>query len=254
MSLTVLILTYNEEAHIEKCIKSAAKVADEIVVIDSGSKDRTTEIAKNMGAKVVVRAMTDGFAGQRNFALMQTNAAWIFFLDADERISDDLAGEIKKAVAKNDQAAYKMPRRSYVFGEWVKYGGWYPDYCLRLMPRTSTKWEGLAHERPITNLPIRTLGGDIDHYTYSDWSRNITKINSYTTLMAEKMYHSGKRASTLDIVIHPLWAFVRMYIFKRGLLDGRLGFIMAAIHSFYTMMKYVKLFYLQQGKDWNRIE
>lgn len=251
MSLAVLILTFNEEANIEKCIKSAARVADKIVVIDSGSSDRTREIAEELGVKVVVRPMTDGFAGQRNFALTQTDAAWVFFLDADERISDDLADEIKKAVAKNDQVAYKMPRRSYVFGEWVKYGGWYPDYCLRLMPRTSTKWEGLAHERPITDLTIRNLCGNIDHYTYSDWSRNITKINSYTTLMAEKMYQSGKRASTLDIVVHPFWAFVRMYLLKRGLLDGRLGFIMAVIHSFYTMMKYVKLFYLQQGKNWN---
>lgn len=243
--LTVIILTCNEERNIKECIESAG-VADEVLVIDSGSTDNTLQIAQNSGARVVCHPMKEGFAAQRNFALKQTNAEWVMFLDADERISADLANEIKNAILNNKKTAYEIPRRNIAFGHWLKYGGWYPDYCLRLYPREAVTYTGIVHERAVVNVPTKKFKNPFDHYTYDDWDRYFGKFNSYTTLMATQLYEKGKRASIFSIVFRPLWAFFRTYVMKLGFLDGKMGFIMAAFHYFYTMAKYVKLYYMQK--------
>ena len=247
--LAVLILTFNEELHIEECMNSAA-FADEIVVIDSGSTDRTVEMAENAGAKVAVRPMADGFAAQRNFALTQTDAEWVLFLDADERITEELAKEITSVVAQNEPVAYELLRYNFIFRQPMNHGVFRPDYSLRLYPRTAISWTGLVHEKAHVSCPVHRLKSKMLHYTYDDWERYFSKFNNYTTIMARKMYEEGKTASLAKLLFRPLWAFFRVYILQNGWRDGKLGLIFSINHFFYTFVKYAKLdyLYLKNGK------
>lgn len=243
MRLAVIILTKNEEHNIEGAVKSAS-FADEVVVLDSGSTDRTREFAERLGARFVVHLMgEDGFAGQRNAALDETDADWVFYLDADERITDEAAKEMMRCVKANEWFAYRIKRMNILFGQVMRHGSHAPDYVMRLFPRTMVRWKGVVHESAITELPVRALKGVLCHYTYTDWDRYFVKFNQYTTLMAKKMEERGKRASFLDILLHPSFAFFQFYVLKLGFLDGKQGFIFALNHFFYTMIKYVKLYY-----------
>lgn len=243
--LSVLILAQDEESNISDCIKSV-RFADEVVVIDSGSSDRTVAIAKKAGAKVVRHPMKKGFAEQRNFALKKTTAEWVLFLDADERIPGDLRDEIVRTVG-GEPAAYEIPRLNHAFGHPLRHGGWYPDYCLRLYPRTAVKWTGIVHERPETEITRKRLSYPMIHFTYTDWRKYFLKIDSYTTLMAKRNAEAGKGVSFFDIAVRPPVAFARMYLVKSGWRDGGMGFVMAWFHAFYIMTKYVKQYY--QKKD-----
>lgn len=244
--LAVIILTKNEEKNIEAAIKSA-EFADEILVIDSGSTDRTQEFAEKHGARFITRLMDEaGFAGQRNFALTQTAAEWVFYLDADERITAAASDDIRQAVISIDKVAYKIKRLNIVFGQQMKYGEHGPDWCVRLFPRQSVHWEGAVHESPQTQLPVKALTRPLLHYTYTDWDRYFEKFNQYTSLMAKRMLEGGKRASFGDILFHPMFAFIRFYFLRLGFLDGKQGLIFALNHYFYTMIKYVKLYYAQR--------
>lgn len=247
MALSVLILTKNEASNIAACIQSA-KFAEEVIVVDSGSEDDTVAIATRLGAKVIFRPMSDGFAAQRNFAIAQAQTDWVLFLDADERITSQLASEITETIGKG-RIAYEIPRKNHAFGKWMRYGGNYPDNSLRLYPRDAISWNGVVHETAQVTLPIKQLKNAIIHFTYTDWGRYFDKFNHYTTLFAQQRFAAGRRASWSDIILRPPWAFIRMYILKKGFLDGKIGFIMATFHYFYTMAKYVKLFYLQKQAD-----
>lgn len=242
--LAVLILTYNEEANIVQCVESAV-FADEVVVVDSGSSDRTAELARKLGAKVVTRKF-DGFGSQRNFALTQTDAEWVMYLDADERITPALAAEMRSAVDRDEPAAYEILRHNYAFGQKLSHGGFRPDYSLRFYPRSAVSWEGVVHEQATVTVPKRRLRSVMNHHTYTDWDRYFAKFNNYTTLMARKMHEQGKRGGMLHIIIRPWWAFFRVYIIQSGWRDGKIGFFLSAFHFFYTMVKYVKLSYLQK--------
>ena len=240
MRLAVIILTHNEEHHIEACIGSAA-FADEILVIDDCSTDRTAQLARAAGARVVVHPLAGDFAGQRNFALTATAADWVLYVDADERVSPETAGALRRVMAEGARAVYEVRRVNVAFGQRMHYGAHRPDYPRRFFPRDAVRWEGLVHERTVSGLPVRRLGGCLLHYTYTDWDRYFQKFNQYTTLMAKRQYAEGRRAPFLKILLDPPFAFVRFYILQRGFLDGRLGFILAMLHGFYTMVKYVKL-------------
>ncbi len=242
--LAVIILTKNEEANIERAMESAA-FADEIVIIDSGSTDRTQELAEKHGAKFISKPMDEeGFAGQRNFALMQTNADWVFYLDADERIASDTVTELSKIVKGDEHAAYMVKRMNIVFGQLMKYGAHRPDWCLRLFPRNEVKWTGVVHEQADTELPIKKLEHKIYHHTYDDWNKYFTKLSQYTDMMAKKMHENGKKSSMIDISVRPIYAFFRAYILQRGMLDGELGLIFSLLHGYYTFIKYLKLRYI----------
>ncbi len=243
--LAVVILTKNEEKNIVAAMESAA-FADEIIVVDSGSTDETQRLAEERGAKFFLHPMgEDGFAGQRNFALTQTAADWVFYLDADERIMPAAAQDIQAAI-QQEKAAYKVKRINIVFGQPMKYGEHAPDWCVRLFPRRAVQWEGVVHETPQTKLPVKALANPLHHYTYNDWDRYFEKFNQYTSLMAKRMLANGKRAAFSDILFHPLFAFIRFYILRLGFLDGKQGLIFALNHYFYTMIKYVKLYYAQR--------
>ncbi|VBB09305.1 nucleotide-diphospho-sugar transferases [Lucifera butyrica] len=243
--LAVLILTYNEEHHIAGCIQSAS-FADEIVVVDSGSSDRTVALAEAHEAKVVQHPMTEGFAAQRNFALTCTDADWVLYLDADERITPELAAEIQKAVSSGAAACYSIKRYSIAFGQKMKYGVCRPDTVVRLFPLDAAEWEGMVHEGIKSNLPRRQLPSYMEHYTYTSWDRYFQKFNQYTTLWAEASYKKGKRCTQASIIGHAAGSFLQMGILKRGFFDGFYGFVLCCFHFSYTLAKYIKLYELQK--------
>lgn len=245
--LAVLVLTYNEEKNIRECLESVA-FADEMIVVDSGSQDRTLEIAREMGAVCYVHPMTEGFAGQRNFALQQTKAEWVLFLDADERITPEAAVEIRQIAGAGEPYAYEILRRNIAFGKKVRFGGHGPDYSLRLYPRTAINWQGLVHEAAIVSLPVRRLKNHMWHHTYVSWERYIFKLNQYTSMMAQKMHQQGKKASFSDLLLRPWFGFIKFYLLKSGWRDGKVGFLLACFHVFYTLAKYVKLYELQENE------
>ncbi len=239
--LTVIILTKNEEKNIIAAMDSAA-FADEILIVDSGSTDRTQELAENRGAKFVSHPMDEnGFAGQRNFALTQTEAEWVFYLDADERITPEAVGKIKIIMDNDDKAVYRVQRRNIVFGQPMDQGGHSPDYVSRLMPRNGVKWRGIVHEGVDTDLPIKKMDNCLQHYTYITWEQYFNKFNRYTTLAAQEMADRGKQITPMAVIGHSCGAFIKNYVVKQGFRDGFLGFVMSFMAAVYVMVKYMKL-------------
>ena len=240
--LAILILTYNEEKNIGPCMDSAA-FADEIVVVDSGSVDQTAAIAAEKGGNVVVHPMTEGFAEQRNFALTKTQAEWVLFLDADERLTPNVAAEVRCIMERGDAFAYEILRKNIVFGQPVFHGGHAPDWSLRFYPRAAIRWEGIVHEAAKVTLPVKRLQACMFHHTYQEWERYFFKFNQYTTLLAQKMRDERKKVRFSDLLLRPMAGFFKFYILKAGWRDGRMGLVLALLHFFYTMTKYLKVYY-----------
>lgn len=247
--LAVVILTKNEEKNITDVIKNAKRCADEVIVIDSGSSDATVELAEKEGAKVHFRAWDNDFAAQRNYGLEVTVAEWVLYLDADERLNEDLAEDIKKAINSPVSKQYKIVRKSVAFGHKFNYGVLRPDKVIRLFPRSSVTWINKVHEKPVCILPDEELKGQIIHYTYSGWTQWLQKFEQYTTIWANDAFEKGKRTSPGGILSHAAFGFIQMAFFKKGLLDGFMGFVMSSNHFFYTMMKYLKLYELQRKEQ-----
>ena len=236
-SLAILILTKNEEINIVDVVQNAKKCTDEVIVIDSGSTDRTVELAKEQGAKVVFRAWDDDFAAQRNFALEQTEADWVLYLDADERLNDDLIAAIHQILENGDMGAqYAITRKSVLD----------PDHVRRMFPRTTVRWVHKVHEHPECELPEKKLSGYIEHHTYRDWKEWEEKLCLYTTIWAEDSYKRGKRTSMGGIFLHSIGGFFKMFVLRQGFLDGAIGSYLCCTHFFYTMLKYLKLHELQR--------
>lgn len=247
MTLAIVILTNNEEKNIVDVIKNARQCTDEILIIDSGSTDKTVELAKKCGAKVFYRAWTDDFAAQRNFALDKTAADFIFYIDADERLTAKTAEHVKKIVAQgNLNLQYKVQRKSIAFGVTFNHGVLQPDYVLRMFPRGKVQWSGKVHERPICPCEIQTLQGYLEHYTYTSWSQWQGKSQLYSTIWAEAAFKSGKKTSRAGAFLHASAGFFKMFFLKAGFLDGWYGFFTCANHFFNTMIKYLKLLELQE--------
>ena len=241
--LALLIITFNEETNIKACIESAS-FADEIIVVDSGSTDGTVAIAEELGAKVYYHKMTS-FAEQRNIALENTTADWVLFLDADERISPELAQTIQDAINNpREFHGFKLPRRSYFMGRWVR--GWYPDRVLRLFRREKGHYVGTVHESVQMEGPVGVFYQDIIHYPYKDIESYMNKMNKYTTMAAQQMFDRGKRATIFDVISHPLFAVIKMYLLRRSFLDGMVGFLVSMLSGTYVFLKYSKLYFLQQ--------
>lgn len=243
--LSVLILAKNEEKNIKDCIESVLSIADEIVVVDDESTDRTAEIAKSFGARVIRRALDGNWGEQQTFGIQETHCQWVYIIDADERMTPELAKAIQKAVA-GEKAAYRNARLNFFWGQPLRYGGWYPDYGVHLLPREGTYVTGRVHQTFHHPYPEKTFPESLHliHYPYRDWEHYFAKFNRYTELAAWKYLDEGKRAKFSDILFHPVAAFFKMYIWKAGWRDGKIGFVLAAFHYFYTMAKYVKLYYL----------
>ena len=241
-SLTVVILTKNEENNIVDAILNARQVTDKVLVVDSGSTDKTIELAEANGAKVIYRTWDSDFAAQRNFALHHVETEWVLYLDADERINDELATSIKRAMQSPEKAMYRFIRRNSAFGRDFKYGVLGPDSVVRMFPKDLVKWEGKVHESPVGNLPVITLQGFLKHYTYTDFDQYISKMNAYSTIGAQNNKAKNKKVGVIkDFVLRPFFAFIKMYVLKKGFMEGWLGFVLCLNYANYTLNKYVKL-------------
>ena len=248
-SLAILILTRNEEENIVSVVENAKKCTDEVIIIDSGSTDRTVDLAKEHGAKVSFRAWTDDFSAQRNFALEQTKADWVLYLDADERIDVKMAKAIRSILQEETEPCqYLMERKSVAFGTKFNHGVLKPDYVARMFPRTSVHWIHKVHERPQCDLPMKQMPGHLEHYTYKNWQHWEGKLYQYTTIWAVDAYRRGKKTSLSNIFFHSLGGFFKMFILRAGFLDGWMGVYMCFNHFFYTMLKYLKLYELQRSE------
>lgn len=241
-NLTVVILTKNEEKDIVDAIKNAQKLTDKVLIVDSGSTDKTVALAEANNAKVVYRAWDNDFAAQRNFALQHIDTDWILYLDADERMNDELIESIAKVTASGKEAMFRLVRRNSAFGRDFKYGVLGPDSVVRLFPAEGVKWESKVHERPVGDFAEKTLGGYIKHYTYASFEGYLDKMNKYSSIGAADRNLRGKKCSVLkDLVFRPLFAFFKMYVLKAGFLEGWLGFVLCLNYANYTLNKYVKL-------------
>ncbi len=248
-SLAVLILAKNEEENIVGAVENAKRVTDEVVVIDAGSTDRTVELAKECGAKVSFRAWTDDFSAQRNFALGETRADWVLYLDADERLNDELVEDVKRVVASGVMDHhYVMVRKNVAFGTKFNHGALGPDQVTRMFPRNKVQWKNKVHEHPDCSLPKKILRGHIEHYTYKSFQHWEEKCMKYTTIWAEDAYAHGKRISLGGIFGHGIGGFFKVLVLQAGFLDGWMGFYTCFHHLFYTQIKYLKLYELQHSK------
>lgn len=247
-SLSAIILTHNEAHNIEDCIKSCL-FADEILVIDDNSTDNTVTIAQAVSPKVRVvnHALNSDWAQQRNFAMTLASSEYILFIDADERITDCLKKSIIEALYKKTVAQYSFKRvNNFALGK-PRHGVFRPDWVIRLFPKNSGKYDRPVHERFISGLPHKKLSGEILHFTYCNWDRYWEKINTYAKVSAENYSKSKKKCSfTRDIVLRPIWAFIKVYFINLGFLDGKLGWIFSIYHAVYTTNKYVRLYSLNK--------
>jgi glycosyltransferase involved in cell wall biosynthesis len=245
-AVTVCVITLNEEHRIAECLRSA-DFADEFVVVDSHSTDRTRDIARELGARVLERDWP-GYTEQKAFAIAQASHEWVLLLDADERVSSELRASILAALEKPDLPdGYEFARRSHYFGRPIFHGGWYPDRKLHLFRKSRAHIRPTSvHERVRVHGRVERLSGDLLHYSYDSIDSHVRVMNSYTTSTALEKLTRGQRARLGDLTLRPFGKFLRMYVLKAGFRDGIRGFIIAVMGAFYVFLKYAKLRELQQ--------
>src|SRR3569833_1202270 len=242
MKISATIVTLNEERNIARAIASLKPCVDEVEVVDSGSSDRTSEIAAEMGARVV-REDWRGYAEQKNFAAACSAHDWILSIDADEELTPGLAAEIQalRGAGEHSEAGWTIPRRAYYLGRWIRHCGWYPDRKIRLYHRGRGAWKGeRVHESVEVTGALGGLQNDLLHFTCDSLNQHLLTIDRYTSLAAQAIAESGKPASFRRLVIDPPWTFIRSYFLQRGFLDGMHGFVIASMAGFYTFLKYAK--------------
>ena len=239
--ISVIILTKNEAQRIRDCIESA-RWADEVLVVDDESTDQTVAIAESLGARVVRRKM-DNEGRHRNWASAQARHEWVLSLDADERVTPELAQELAQLFRNGPGTCgtYAIPRRNYIGQRWVRYGGWYPSAQLKLFQRSVFQWEEAAvHPRAFSEAPAGQLRHDLIHYSYRDLSDFLEKMNRQTTLEAQKWLADGRRVTLGKALWRAVDRFFRTFVGKQGFRDGTLGFIVAWFASAYQVLSYAK--------------
>ncbi len=250
MGCSVLILAKNEEKNICDCISSCQTFADEIIVIDDFSEDRTKELAENAGATVLQHAMNGNWGEQQNFAIAAAKTEWIFFIDADERCTSELACEIKEKIQKKPELAYEVRRINHFKRRLVKYGPLSPDWVCRLMPKNGSSVEGFVHPKICCTVPVAKLDKDMLHFTYSSWNHYERKMKQYSDLAAKKYFSEGRRERfAFSVYARSVFAFLKMYFFKLGFLDGEIGFLFCCGYARYSFDKYVKLYFLTKEEE-----
>lgn len=249
MKISATIITFNEERNVARAIESL-RCCDEILVLDSGSNDRTAEIATKLGARVV-EASWHGYAAQKNIAAELAANDWVLSLDADESLSEALEAEIwqiKKNGPKFD--GYTFPRLAQYLGRWILHSGWYPDRKVRLFNKHKAQWIGeFVHESVTVQGPIGHLKSNLLHFTCSSLSEHVRSINNYTTLAAQELVSGGQNASFARLLFDPLWTFLRIYVLNRGFLDGVEGLAIAYMAAFYNFVKYSKALHMSPGRN-----
>ena len=248
MKISATIITLDEERNIARAIESL-RCCDEIVVVDSGSTDRTLEIAAKLGARVAECAWL-GYAAQKNYASEQASHDWILSIDADESLSEALEAEIwqiKKSGPRHD--AYTMPRLAQYLGRWIMHSGWYPDRKVRLFDRRKAHWVGdYVHESVKVDGSIGHLGSNLLHFTCDSLAEHLRTMDRYTTLAAAQLIDQGEQIGFVKLVLDPLWTFFNTYFLKQGFRDGVEGLCIAYMAAFYNFLKYSKVRFMRPGR------
>jgi glycosyltransferase involved in cell wall biosynthesis len=249
MKLSVIIITKNEAQHIQACLESV-KFANEWIIVDSGSTDGTQEIARAFGATVIETPDWPGFGPQKNRALDAATGDWVLSIDADERIPDALRDEIVVAMASNAHTAYALPRLSSFCGRFIRHAGWYPDYIVRLFKRDAGRFSAdLVHESvKLNGSDCGKLKEAMLHYSYPDDETYLRKLQQYSTLGAQQAFARGKRSGLGSAILHGFTSFVRVYVSRRGFLDGKAGLMVALSAAESTYHKYFKLMLLTEAE------
>jgi glycosyltransferase involved in cell wall biosynthesis len=252
LGLSVILITKNEEKHLQACLESV-RFADEIIVVDSGSTDRTVEIAQRFGAKVSQTSDWPGFGPQKNRALALATQPWVLSIDADERVTPELQAEIVQVMGANQYQAFEIPRLSNFCGKPIRHSGWWPDYVLRLFKREAGRFtDAPVHEKVETQVSVAKLKFWLLHDPYENLDALITKINRYSGEAAAAMAARGKRVGIPGLLGHSIWTFIRIYLIRRGFLDGRHGFVLAVAAASGSFFRYSKLMFLNRAKDQER--
>lgn len=242
MKLSAAIMTFNEERNLERTLKALADICDEIVIVDSGSTDKTKEIAEKYEARFIYQPWL-GYGKQRNAAIDNCSGKWILAVDADEELSPELKQKITEIINGNeDKKVYEINRLSVCFGKKIKHGGWGTSYAVRLFLKTAGRFnDNTVHESFVTQEEIFKIKENIYHHSYLTLEDYFSKFNRYTTEGALEYYKKGKKVSIGQVVFNPMYKFIRMYIIRLGFLDGIEGFLLASTSSMYSMVKYFKL-------------
>jgi len=250
IKLSVVIITFNEEDNIERCLESIQMVADEIIVVDSFSTDRTEEIC----GKFTLNFETHKFEGhkeQKNYALSRASEDAILSLDADEALSPELTESILKVKNNFSKDGYELNRKTNYQGKWINHSGWYPDRKLRLVKKGTATWLG---QNPHDKLELNTkrnsgfLSGDLLHYSFKDLTDHVSKTNSYSTIAAREAIKKGTKHSAIRVVANPIFTFVKKFFFQLGFLDGYNGFLIASMGAYGKFLKYSKLREMENQK------
>lgn len=242
--LTVTVITFNEEKNIGRCLQSVKTVADEIIVVDSLSTDKTKEICLAHHVKFIEQPFL-GYIQQKNFALLQSSNKHVLSLDADEALSEELIKSILEEKQKGFPCdGYTMNRFNYYCGHWIRHGTYYPDRKLRLLDIKKGQWGGQnPHDRMVVQegSSVQLLHGDLLHYTYQTFEQHRHQMERFSTIAAKALFDKGKSPSYLKLIINPAWAFIKGYFIKLGFLDGRAGFTIARLTALQSYLKYKKL-------------
>lgn len=249
-NITAVIITFNEENNIDRCLTSLKNVADEIIVVDSFSTDRTKEICESHHVQFISQSWL-GYAGSKNVGNQNATHPYILSLDADEEVSPDLANTIKLLKRKKlDGTAFELKRLTNYCGYWVGHCGWYPDAKVRLFPKDKARWIGdKVHEQLQIDeeVPVTRLTGDLFHYSFYTVQQHLETIDKYTTLGAEDLFEKGKNSTPVMAIIKAVVRFIRMYVFQSGWLDGWAGWAVCKNSAYGVWLKYTKLIKLNQS-------
>jgi len=248
--VSVVIVTKDEETNIEDALRSAAG-AQEIVVVDSFSSDRTVEICRRYTDKVFQHAWP-GYARQKQIGVDYAQGPWVLILDADERITPELRDEMARTLQNTDYDGFSMPRRNYFLGRWIKHSGWWPDRTLRLFKKDRGGLEDRdVHEKVVVNGRVGQLAAPLEHYSYRNVSDYIRKMEVYSTLAAQEIRKKG-RPGVFSLFVRPFFTFFKMYVLRRGFLDGVHGLVLAVLYGYYTFLKYARA-WEQHEKTGNQV-
>jgi glycosyltransferase involved in cell wall biosynthesis len=251
MKIAAAIITFNEEGNIERCIRSLQKVADEIIVLDSFSSDKTPEICQQLGVRFEQKEWM-GYAKAKNYLNELTSCEYILSLDADEELSEELINAILKEKKQGLAGVYSLNRLTNYMGTWIKHSGWYPDIKIRLFPKEGSKWEGeFVHETLSypSHLPVKLLHGHLYHYSYTSFEDHRKRADNYSALTAQKFHAAGKKASFCKPYLSAVGRFIGMYFIKKGFLDGKMGLKIALISAKSNVFKYKELRRLNHEKN-----
>ncbi|WP_114717000.1 glycosyltransferase family 2 protein [Vibrio cholerae] len=255
-TLAVALIVKNEARHLDECLQTVHDWVDEIVVLDSGSHDETEQVARRYTEKFYVNAKWPGFGPQRQLAQSYVQSDYVLWLDADERVTPELKQSILQAVATNKpETLYQFARLSWVFGRFIRHSGWYPDRVLRLYPTQLTRYnDALVHEKVHVepSMKVETLAGDAIHYTYNDVHHYLVKSAGYAKAWADQHQAKGKKASLSQGIVHAVGCFLKMYLLKRGFLDGKQGFLIALLSAHSTFVKYADLWARDNDEHYKR--